>query len=131
VTHSGLIPTNLNSPCQPYIVLRGDIMPSFPSVLYAGFVQPFSLTLSQPTKMLRIDLSCTDSAINFLPNTFYFDSYDIISQWGQISVTSLVSDTNNIYLNLTHEESGNFSFYRPNLPWPITIITNHVEYVIV
>jgi hypothetical protein len=72
-----MAPTNLNSPCQPYIVLRGDIIPAFPNILYAGFVQQFSLTLSQPTKMLRIDLSCTDSAVSLLPNTFYFDSYDI------------------------------------------------------
>jgi hypothetical protein len=103
VTHSSLSPTNLNSPCQQYIVLRGDIMPVFPRVLYAGFVQEFSLTLSQPTKMLRVDLSCTDSAVSFMPNTFYFDSYDFTLQEGQISVTSLAGDGSNIFINITHE----------------------------
>lgn len=72
VTHSSLAPTSLDSPCQIYSLLRGDIVPNIPNVLYAGFVQPFSIKLSQPTKMLRVDLHYVDTVLTFLPSTFYF-----------------------------------------------------------
>jgi hypothetical protein len=101
-THRSVPPTNINSPCQIYVVLRGDILATFPSILYAGFVQSFTITLSKPTKMLRVDLSCTDPDVSFLPNTFYFDSYQTISQSGQLVTTSMAGDTT-AFINITHE----------------------------
>lgn len=103
VSHSQVPPTNLNSPCQPYIALRADIIVNLPSTLYTGFVHNFSLSVSQPTKMLRVDLLYKDNTLVFNPSTFFFDSYDTTELYGQIKVSSLAIDNNQTYVNITHE----------------------------
>lgn len=77
VTHSAMPPTSMMSPCQKYRVIRADIIPIFPDTLYAGMVHPFTIKLSQPTKMLRVTLNCSDPMVTFLPNILYFPNYDV------------------------------------------------------
>ena len=35
-----------------------------------------TLTLSEPTKMLRVDVSCTDTSVTFNSSKVYFKDYD-------------------------------------------------------
>ena len=131
VTHSGAPPTNMLSPCQKYRALRADILPTFPSVLYAGMVHEFKIRLSEPTKMLRVALNCSDPMVSFSPNILFFPNYDVVELTGSIVVSSIANNNSKAFINVTHIESGTFDFYRPNLPYPVRIIADHKEYVII
>lgn len=111
VTHYSSAPVNMMSPCQKYRVLRADIIPVFPNVIYAGMVHQYTIKLSQPTKMLRVMLNCSDPFVSFLPNILYFPNYDITEFTGRIIVSS-IANNNKAYFNITHEESGTFNFFR-------------------
>ncbi len=78
VTHTGMPPTNMESPCQIYRVLRADILPILPGVVYVGMVHNFTVRLSSPTKMLRVVLNCTDQLVTFIPNILFFPTYDAV-----------------------------------------------------
>ena len=119
-----MAPTNMMSPCQKYRVLRADIIPVFPGVIYAGMVHQYKIKLSQPTKMLRVALNCSDPMVTFQPSVLYFTSYDVTELTGNIIVSS-IANNNNAYINVTHIESGTFDFYRPNLPVPVKIVNDH------
>lgn len=125
VTHSSSAPTNLLSPCQKYRVLRADIIPIFPATIYAGLVHPYTIKLSQPTKMLRVVLNCSDPLVSFMPAILFFPNYDATEISGSIIVSSIASNNNKAYINVTHQESGTFDFYRPNLPVPVNIVADH------
>lgn len=41
------LPTDMDGkPCQIYKLLRGDIIPDFPDILYAGMIHNFTIRLS-------------------------------------------------------------------------------------
>lgn len=94
-------------------------------------VHEYKIRLSEPTKMLRVSLNCSDPLVSFSPNIVYFPNYDVIELTGSIMVSSIANDNNNAYINVTHIESGTFDFYRPNLPIPVKIVADHTEYVII
>lgn len=125
LTHVTKPPVNTDGPCQKFRALRADIIPTFPSVLYAGLVHPFRIKLSEPTKMLKVILNCTDPLVTFVPNMLYFPNYDVVELSGSIVVSSVAINNNKVYINVTHIESGTFDMYRPNLPYPIKIIADH------
>ena len=69
-------PTNMDSPCVEYRLIKADILGNFPPIVYAGMVHEFTITLSQPTKMLRVMLNTTSPWITFEPDRFYFSNFD-------------------------------------------------------
>jgi hypothetical protein len=91
------------SPCQKYRNLRADILPTFPNVLYAGMVHPFKITLSQPTKMLKVILNCSDPFVSFTPFMLYYPTYDVVVLTGNIVVSSIANNNSNAYINITHQ----------------------------
>lgn len=81
--------------------------------------------------MLRVSLNCSDPMVSFNPSILYFPNYDVIELAGSIIVSSIANNNSKAYINVTHIESGTFDFYRPNLPYPVQIVADHKEYVIV
>lgn len=79
-------------PCQKYRALRGDILPDFPDVLYAGLYYNFTIRLSEPTKLLEVRLNCTDSSVTFEPEKLYFPNYETTEISGRIAVSAMALD---------------------------------------
>ena len=130
VTHATKFPSNIyDSPCFIFKMERADILPQIPNKLYAGMVHEMSLTLSEPTKMLRVDVECTDSSVTFNESKIYFPTYDEQTIRISIIVSSIAVDNSLAYINISHIESLGMDLFRPNLPIPVEIIADHVEYV--
>jgi hypothetical protein len=80
LTHESIAPSaDLFTPCQNYVPLRGDVLFSPPTSLYAGLAYEVSLSITRPSKMLRVYLKCLDLDLIFTPNVAYFNSYDLIN----------------------------------------------------
>ena len=79
--------------------------------------------------MLRVDLNCTDSSISFNQSKVYFSNYDEQTLNIKIFVSSIAVDNSLAYINISHIESVGMDLFRPNLPIPVEIVSDHVEYV--
>jgi hypothetical protein len=62
LTHESVPPSaDYFTPCQVFRPIRGDVLFSPPAILYAGFSYNIPLSVSRPTKMMRMRISSNDS----------------------------------------------------------------------
>jgi len=116
LTHQSIRPSSDEfTPCKILQPIRGDILFNPPNILYAGLAYNISLIITRPSKMVRVNITTLSKDLSFSPNLSYFNSYDIITE----AVFILVSPNANhafTYINITHQESIEYSLLRDNLP---------------
>ena len=119
-----------DTPCVQFIDLRGDILTNLPDIIYSGFLYEFNVSVSVPTKFLRVRLTTNDSDLTFQPNVVFFNSYDMLfSGVAAIIESNGVNKTIEVYL--THDQSLGYDVFRHNLPIFVNIVSNHMETVYV
>lgn len=130
LTHSSIEPSaDEFTPCQTYIPIRGDVLFNPPSTIYAGMAYEVPISISRPSKMLRVFLNSPSYDLRFNPdNGTYFNSYDIqgLSVFILVNPNAKVANTT---IKITHNESIVYNIFRDNLPVMVSIRTDPQEYL--
>jgi hypothetical protein len=130
LTHSSIEPSaDEFTPCQTFSPTRGDVLFNPPTTIYAGLAYEVPISISRPSKMLRVFLTSPSYDLSFRPdNGTYFNSYDIqgLSVFILVNPNSKAATTT---IKITHNESIVYNIFRDNLPVTVIIRTDPREYV--
>lgn len=131
LTHESIHPSNDRfTPCVQLTPMRGDLLVTLPSVMYAGMSYKLKMSGSRPSKMVRARVSSTSSDLYFSPEVIYIAGYEEVFTEADILVSASALSSF-CYVNISQEESIEYNLYRDNLPQVVEIRNDFSALVIV